>query len=71
MINDKQKSIIRTAKTILPVRCTLAFSELCRAQSKTFCTKSDPKLSSAKFLKQCAIEELKKRGFAEYLKSII
>ena len=65
------KSIIRNAKTILPVRCTLAFSELCRAQSKTFCTVKDPKLSSAKFLKQCAIAELKKRGFGKYLESIM
>lgn len=64
------KSIIRNSKTILPVRCTLAFSELCRAQSKSFTTKNDPRLSAAKFLKEVAKKELIARGFGKYLESI-
>jgi beta-phosphoglucomutase-like phosphatase (HAD superfamily) len=68
------KSIIRTAKTIQPVKGTIAFFELCRAQSKVYplaSGDSGPKLSTSRFLKQAAIEKLEKLGFKEYLKSII
>jgi hypothetical protein len=67
------KSIIRNAKTTLPVKCSLAFSELCRVQSKVFpLGESDtgPKLSAGRFLKQAAREKLEKLGFKEYLKSV-
>jgi hypothetical protein len=67
------KSIIRNAKTILPVKCSLAFSELCRAQSKAYPLspgETGPKLSAARFVKQAAREKLAKLGFSEYLKSV-
>ena len=67
------KSIIRNAKTILPVKCTIAFTELCRAQSKIYpigAGDTGPKLSAARFLKRAAREKLIKLGFAEYLKSV-
>lgn len=51
-------STSRLSETILPVRCKLAFSELCRAQSKIYPPNKGPKLSSARFLKMTAIEKL-------------
>ena len=65
------KSQIRTLKTILPVRCTIAFTELCRVQSKVYPSKMGAKLSSARFLKEAAKEKLLKLGIdSEYLKTI-
>jgi hypothetical protein len=68
---NKTISISEKSKTLLPVRMTLAFSRLCRTQSKIYLTKNDPRLSSSKFLKQAAIEKLLKLGFKkDYLESI-
>ena len=67
-------SILRLSETKLPVRCTLAFVELCRTQSKAY--PLDPheggaRLSAARFLKEAAKEKLLKLGIKkEYIKSI-
>jgi hypothetical protein len=65
-------SQIDKAKTILPIKTTIGFSRVCRAQSKIYLTERDPRLSSAKFFKRAAMEKLLKLGFAEeYLESIM
>lgn len=68
------KDKIRVQTKITPVRCTLAFVELCREQSKVY--PLDPheggaKLSAARFLKEAAKEKLLCLGIKKaYIKSI-
>jgi hypothetical protein len=68
------KSILRLSETKLPIRCTVAFADLCRAQSKNYNRKPGErgaKLSAARFLKEAAKEKLLKLGIKNtYLKSI-
>jgi len=65
------KSKIKNAKTILPVRCTLEFTKLCRLHSVKYPGCPIKSGSAAHFLKQAAIEKLKEIGVPEkYLKSI-
>jgi hypothetical protein len=67
-------SILRLSETKLPIRCTLAFVELCRAQSKVYPRgehEGGAKLSAARFLKEAAKEKLLRLGFKkDYLKSV-
>jgi len=67
-------SILRLSETKLPVRATLAFVELCRAQSKVYPRapgEGGAKQSAARFLKEAAREKLFKLGFKKgYLDSI-
>jgi len=66
--------MLRLSETKLPVRCTQAFVDLCRAQSKVYprnSTEGGAKLSAARFLKESAKEKLLKCGIKpEYIKSI-
>jgi hypothetical protein len=68
------KSILRLSETKLPIRCTVAFVDLCRAQSKNYprnLHEGGSKLSAARFLKEAAKEKLLKLGIKkEYIKSI-
>jgi len=65
------KSVLRLAKTTLPVRCTIAFSDICREQSKNYPAKKGSKKSAARFLKEAAKEKLLLLGVKEeYIKSI-
>ena len=65
-------SQLRLAETKAPIRVTLAFAELCRAQSKCYpAYNNGPKLSAARFYKEAAKEKLIKLGVdIEYLKLI-
>jgi hypothetical protein len=65
-------SQMRLSETKAPIRVTLAFAELCRAQSKCYPVyDSGPKLSAARFFKEAAKEKLIKLGIdVEYIKLI-
>jgi hypothetical protein len=67
-------SILKLSKTKLPIRCKLAFVELCRAQSKIYPRlegEGGAKLSAARFMKEAAREKLIRLGFKKgYLDSI-
>jgi len=66
-----KKSILRLSKTTLPVRCTLAFVDICREQSKVYPALKGSKRSAARFLKEAAIEKLISLGIKQkYIKSI-
>jgi hypothetical protein len=68
---DKHISKIERAATILPIRTTVGFSRVCRAQSKIYPVEGDGRLSAARFMKEAAREKLLALGFKpEYLKSI-
>jgi len=66
------KSQIKNAETIMQVRSTLRFADLCRVQSKIYPSKRvGSKLSSARFLREAAIEKLESLGFKkDFLESI-
>ena len=68
------KSKSMKAKTILPVRCTLLFSEVCREQSKCYPiagATAGAKRSAARFLKEAAKEKLENLGYTKaYIKSL-
>jgi hypothetical protein len=67
------KSKILNSETILPVRTTLRFSDLCRTQSKVYPAPEHggAKLSAARFLKEAAKEKLIRLGIdKDFIKSI-
>ncbi len=73
-INIYMNSMLRLSETKLPVRCRLAFVELCRAQSKAYPVglhERGAKLSAARFLKKAAVEKLLRLGIKKkYIESI-
>lgn len=69
------KSKIEKSETILGIRCTLKFIEVCRHRSaKDYPVKdgdSGSKRSAGRFLKMAACDRLRKDGFTEeYIKSL-
>lgn len=63
------------AKTILPIRCTVEFSRVCRFQSERaypVANASGPKASAARFVKQATIEKLIRLGLnRKYMESLL
>jgi hypothetical protein len=66
----------KNGETILPIRCTIEFSKMCRHRSAINYplskNKNGAKKSFARFLKMAAIEKLERVGLnKEYLKSLL